>query len=299
MKNKLNLNRQKITTYLLILGVIGCENIDYDLTPLNYEKLETFDSGYDILTEGVNPNDNLIFSKCNTFTFNYSIEKNGKKLLGKSIESNEFNPRTNWNFIDYEDRDTQVYIDKFIFFTPVETNQTVSPNQSLIKVKWLNSDNSLLIDSNEGIIENHKNIWMHPLRGYHMWPTFTAPWPYVEYPVLVGKKYKWWKKLDGGWGSDKYIQWDKIIHFDYEYEVIGTQVVIIKGKNIDTYKIKAIGKSELGETTVDFYFNPTLGFVKSDYKLMDDSRIIMNMIDFELDCNYQPEIPSFEKKSIN
>jgi len=294
MKTK-TLQLSKIFAITLSILLIGCNRIDYDLTPSNYEKLETFDSGYDILTEGANPNDNLIFSKCNTFTYNYSIEKDGEKLLGKSRKSEKFNPMTNWDFIKHEDRDTQTYIDKFVFFTPKETGKTVSPNQSLIKVKWLNSDNSLLMDSNEGIIENHKNFWMHPLRSYQMWPTFTAPWPYVEYPITIGKKYKWWKKLAGGWGSDKYIQWEKIIHFDYKYEVVGTEVLTINKKKVKAYIIEAEGKSELGKTEVDFYFNPTLGFVKLDYKLMDDSRIVMNMVDFELDCEYQPDFLSFSQ----
>ena len=48
-----------------------------------------------------------------------------------------------------------------------------------------------------------------------MWPTFTAPWPYVDYPLEVGKEYKWWKKLNHGWGSDKYVQLNPTNHFDY------------------------------------------------------------------------------------
>jgi len=286
-----------LTTILYLLFFYSCDSSsDYDLTPLKYEMLETFDSGYDIITEGANPNDNLIFSYCNTFTYRYYIVKDGKKILAKHTKSKERSSLahfTNWDFINYEDKDTQVYIDKFIFFTPVKTTQTVSPNQSLVKVLWAFSDNSLLMSSNEGIIENHENLWMHPLRSYQMWPTFTAPWPYVSYPLTVGKKYKWWKKLDGDWGSDKYVQWDKIIHFDYEYEVVGTEVQNIKGKAIEAYIIKATGQSELGKTTVDFYFNPTLGFVKCDYTLMDNSKITLYLDDFELDCEYQPDMPIF------
>jgi len=290
MKNKIK-NRYPIITSILLIGLISCNNPDFDLTPLNYELLKTIDSGYDILTEGANPNDNLIFSKCNSFTYNYSIEKDGEKYLGKRKVLEDFEPFTNWDFIKYEDRDTQVYIDKFVFFTPKETSQTVSPNQSLIKVIWINSDNTLLMNSNEGIIENHKNIWMHPLRSYQMWPTFTAPWPYVDYPITVGKKYKWWKKLDGGWGSDKYVQWNKIIHFAYEYVVVGKENLTVKGKKIETFKIEATGQSEIGNTKVDFYFNPTLGFVKSDYELMDNSKISLYLTDFEFDCDYQPDYP--------
>lgn len=272
---------------------MSCQKIDYDLTPLKYEQLETFDSGYDIITEGANPKDNLIFSSCNTFTYEYTVEKNGVKLLGQYKEEQKNNPFTNWDFIKYDDKGTQTYIEKFILYTPLETKETVSPNQSLIKVLWVNSDNSLLMDSNEGIIENHENIWMHPLRSYHMWPTFTAPWPYIDYPLEIGKKYKWWKKLDGGWGSDKYVQWDKIIHFDYEYEVTGTDILTVNNKTIECYIIDASGLSEIGKTKVTFFFNPTIGFVRYDYTLMDDSSITMYLVDFELDCQFEPDKPSF------
>lgn len=67
----------------------------------------------------------------------------------------------------------------------------------------------------------------------------------------------------------------------------------MKGKNIDTYLIKATGQSEIGKTSVDFYFNPAIGFVNFDYILMDDSKISLYLVDFELDCVYQPDKPIF------
>lgn len=107
---------KKIILILLAL-FCHCKNIDYDLTPLKYEKLKIFDSGYDMMTEGANPNDNLIFSKCNTFTYKYWVEKDGKKLLAKykKLENADFFKQ--WDFIDYEDRKEEVYLDKFVFFT--------------------------------------------------------------------------------------------------------------------------------------------------------------------------------------
>ena len=46
------------------------------------------------------------------------------------------------------------------------------------------------------------------------------PWPYVDFPLEIGKEYLWWQKLDNSWGSDKYVQLNTTNHFDYRYKVI-------------------------------------------------------------------------------
>ena len=127
-----------------------------------------------------------------------------------------------------------------------------------------------------------------------MWPTFTAPWPYVDFPLEIGKEYKWWKKLDGGWGSDKYVQWDSIVHFDYNYKVKNTTTIKVKESEIDCFLIHAKGESPIGKYRSDFYFNPKVGFVKMDYLLMDESRIVLYLDNFKLDCEFEPEIPKFK-----
>lgn len=269
----------------------SCQQIDYDLTPLKYEELETSINTIDIHTEGANPNDNLIFSKYNTFVYEYVVERGGKKYLAKYSPTDTTTMFTEWEYVPFSKKDSEVHIEKFVFYTPQITNETVSPGQSLIKVLWYNSDSTLLFHSNEGIIENHKNFWMHPLRRYQMWPTFTAPWPYVSYPLEIGKKYHWWRKLAGNWDNGQYIKWDKIVHFDYAYEVTGETVLKVNDKFIKCFSISAEGNSELGKTQVVFYFNPTLGFVKMEYKLMDDSKINMYLTDFKMGFEYErPEL---------
>ena len=285
---------KELSILAIVFSVISCQQVDYGLDPVLYELNEVFNSGYDILTEGNNPSDNIIFSSCNTFVYDYSITKGGKEYVAKYVDKIEKDMFENWEYMEKRFSVDSTYIHKFIYLQPKSADRELSPNQSVIKVYWVNSDNTLISNTSEGIIENHKNLWMHPLRGYQMWPTFTAPWPYVQFPISVGDKYTWWKKLDGGWGSDRYVQWDKIMHFDYVYEVIGTEVVVVNDQGIECYKIEATGTSEIGNTRVFFYFNPRLGFVKMDYHLMDDSNIVMNMIDFELDCDRELEIPEYE-----
>jgi hypothetical protein len=286
----------KVKYTILLIAILitqSCQQVDFDLTPMNYEITNTFDSGYDIQTEGNNPNDNIIFSSCNSYVYEYIIERDGKEYFGKYLNKSDKGIFDNWDFIEKSKSEDSTYIQKFIYVQPKFADGELSPNQSVIKVYWINSDNTLLSDNREGIIENHKNLWMHPLRGHQMYPTFTAPWPFVKFPITIGDKYTWWKKLGGSWGSDKYIQWDKIIHFDYLYEVTGTEVLLVNDYKIECYKIEAKGNSEIGNTKVDFYFNPKLGFIKLDYSLMDNSKIEMTMVDFELDCDKEYEIPKF------
>ncbi|MFK7978772.1 MAG: hypothetical protein AB8G86_02220 [Saprospiraceae bacterium] len=68
----------------------------------------------------------------------------------------------------------------------------------------------------------------------------------------------------------------------------------VKNQRIDCYIIEAAGSSEIGQTTVKFFFNPTIGFVKYEYHLMDDSKLTMYLVDFELDCQFEPEKQNFK-----
>lgn len=57
-----------------LLTLVSCSNIDFDLTPLNYDETVPIEIAYDIQTEGNDPYDNLIFSKCNSFVYKYFVD---------------------------------------------------------------------------------------------------------------------------------------------------------------------------------------------------------------------------------
>ena len=267
--------------FLLVCSCLTCNQSDYNLAPQNYPINEVVEA-YGLFTEGGLTKDNLIYAKCDSFIFKYYIEKDGKKFLAQPFSKS--NPFSDFDFIEYESKNEHIHFEKFLLYTPKEKpkNFTIPREQSLIKSIWYLSDNSIYLDLNEGIIENYKNVWIHPFRFYQMWPTFTAPWPYVKLPVEIGEEYTWNKKLDGAWSSENYLKWEGIVSFNYHYKVSGQTTVIVNNQSIDCFIINAIGDSELGKTALVFYFNPTLGFIRFEYTTMEDAKIVLYLDDFKV-----------------
>ena len=106
----------KYIILIFILTAQSCQQVDFGLEPMNYELNETFDSGYDIQTEGNNPNDNIIFSSCNSYVYEYTIVKGDKKYFGKYVYKEGGGMFENWDFIETSKAKDSTYIQKFITY---------------------------------------------------------------------------------------------------------------------------------------------------------------------------------------
>jgi len=111
----------------------------------------------------------------------------------------------------------------------------------------------------EGVIENEKQVWMHPIRTNQYIFTEVAPFPEVVFPLESGKKWTGGIGGLGGWGD-----WDGM-DIGSTYEVIIQKKVHLKVGTMLVWEIKANSTFDLGESTVIFYFNEDYGFVKMDY----------------------------------
>ncbi|HKK63310.1 MAG TPA: hypothetical protein VJ951_12170 [Bacteroidales bacterium] len=128
-----------------------------------------------------------------------------------------------------------------------------------------------------GVIENRKNIWIHPPRAYLFKILELNPFPYIKYPLQVGSSYKGSLRIGSGWGDERWKTWSGIIENQYNYEVTARRELDTPFGRLNCYVIASTAVSELGETKLTTYFNKTYGFVKLEYTNIDNSRLVIEL----------------------
>ena len=157
---------------------------------------------------------------------------------------------------------------------------TVIPGKFLgqTKMKWELTDfnDSIILKSFSGIVEDINGVWIHPIRdGFPFIYSESAPFPEIKFPIE--NNLSWKAGLTGLKGYEKIGLTGTV---SFEYNVIGKSD--IKTKNIyfkDCWKIESIGKSILGTSEHTFYFHEKYGFVYSEYKFPNGEKLILELID--------------------
>ncbi len=119
-----------------------------------------------------------------------------------------------------------------------------------------------------GAVENENTCWFHPPRHNQFMMLELAPFPRIEYPLLVGKTYSKILFIGEGWGdlSNSKVYW--------KYE--------IKERNDDTWFISAEARPTIYPSEInrlDIIFEENNGFIKLDYSFNNGTQITMNKID--------------------
>ncbi|WP_020535031.1 hypothetical protein [Lewinella cohaerens] len=134
-----------------------------------------------------------------------------------------------------------------------------------------------------GVVENAKNIWMHPWRRPRYFHYLQInPYPYIKMPCKVGRKWNWSFKVGDQWSDKEWAIWKGTVDISHSYEILG-QIKVDTGflGILDCHVVFAKGESSLGTSSLTSYFNETYGFVKLDYVNIDSSRFTMNLIAVE------------------
>ena len=127
-------------------------------------------------------------------------------------------------------------------------------NKGILERRWMEQ-------GIEGVIENVEEIWMHPFRFNQFNFTEVAPFPEIKFPLKIGKTWSGQLRIMDGWGD-----WTNTSG-SFEYEVVAQETINIKYGSIDNCW-HIISKSEypFGNSTFEYWFNESLGFVKKEYK---------------------------------
>ena len=134
--------------------------------------------------------------------------------------------------------------------------------------------------SYSGIVENERNLWMHPNRDCLFQILELNPFPYIQYPIKKGKTWKWKLTIGSHWGDERWKTWEGIIVNKYKYKITDTACEVVTPMGtLPCVKVEAMAKSRIGKTHLTAYYNDTYGFVKMDNTNIDGSKIIINLVE--------------------
>lgn len=269
---------------ILTLIILGCK----DTSP-NFEYMNQDGIMIEILEQPQNnierdyTKDNRIYKKGKSFDFNYRFENaNGEKYL-----YHQMTPKPGLSSTEREALYFLVPFKESIHdFTQKITLEILggpSPfgddyTQTLIRFKYFKRSGIQQQEEKTGLIENLENIWMHPPRIGMFRILELNPFPYVKFPLKIGKKWDWELNIGDGWGNSKWKEWEGSILNKYEYKITDNVQIESGMGNLDCYVINAEAESRIGKTYLKSYFNEIHGFVRLEYINIDSSKTI-----FELD----------------
>ena len=130
-----------------------------------------------------------------------------------------------------------------------------------------------------GIVENERNLWMHPIRNCLFRILELNPFPYIQYPIEQGKNWKWKLTIGSHWGDERWKTWTGKIVNKYKYKITDTDCEVVTPMGtLSCVKVEAVAKSRIGKTYLTAYYNDTYGFVKMDNTNIDGSRLVVDLV---------------------
>ncbi len=143
----------------------------------------------------------------------------------------------------------------------------------------LNDQRSKLPISTSGIVENERNLWMHPNRDCLFQILELNPFPYIQYPIKKGNTWKWSLSIGSQWGDERWKTWTGGIVNKYKYKITDTDCEVVTPMGtLSCVKVEAVAKSRIGKTYLTAYYNDTYGFVKMDNTNIDGSQLLVDLV---------------------
>ncbi len=128
-----------------------------------------------------------------------------------------------------------------------------------------------------GVIENEKEVWIHPMRNNEFFKTEIAPFPQVNFPLTdsLMQKKKSSTHIIKNWGLYTNTQTKQT------YSYIGTENKTYPGTGqIECHKLFGTAdNSRHGQSTLDYYFHEEYGFTEMNYLTYDGDIIQFKIID--------------------
>ena len=170
------------------------------------------------------------------------------------------------------------------------TKLTTGYTQTEIKYTYYSRQQEIIWDEHTGIIDNEENIWLHPPRMFLLQCLQTSPWPFIRAPFTVGNT--WTRNHQIAYDSVNYFSsgslkmpWNALLrNISCRYEISHKENLIVGSQNIVVECLVGIGhcRNSVHPTSLKYWFNPNIGFLKLVFNNMDGSTIIFNAIGFEV-----------------
>ncbi len=273
----------KLTSLLFLTIFNSCKSqnndqnflIDDDgITVEKFDKSKTYDQNYN--------DNNKIYVVGKSFKYSYYYQGlDGKKYLitkGKEIQKDNYKT-FDWDFIEYERQNSETIKNIILIANSGNPFEKDIPeyNQTSIAYQYLKNNGEFFTMEVTGAIENEKNVWVHPPRSNFFQILELNPFPYIQSPYQIGKKWNWKLKIGDHWSDKRWMEWKGGIENVYDYEIIDKKRIETKIGNLECFIIKSKAKSRIGETELISYFNENYGFVKLEYKNIDETKTVLEL----------------------
>lgn len=286
-----------IGSLLLLVSIIACdsrttlESKDYSLIYDEGIYVEKFDSTNTHENRYTDNNTTYIEGRVLTYDYYYQ-DLTGRKYKFKEEEGAselDFRDRVKaWTFVPIDS-----ITDETIEQVELEVEYGLDPfldnnpdyNQTVISYAYPQVNGNINFSSSTGVIENEKNVWMHPPRDRFFRILEINPFPFIQAPYEIGSKWNWTLKIGSFWGDERWKTWESSIENRYEYVITNKSRIPTKLGDLECFEIKSTATSSIGITHLTSYFNMDMGFVKLDYTNIDSTKTVLELVGLK-----EPEI---------
>jgi len=137
-------------------------------------------------------------------------------------------------------------------------------------------------DEITGVIDNKKNLWIHPPRSYTFKILELCPFPFQYLDESI-KTWTWNLNVGGSYLDPRWINHSGSIEIKYQYtrskdEVLQTAFGALPCKVTNSVASSEFGKSMM-KTHLKSYYHPNYGFVKLEFNLINGAKLVMELIE--------------------
>ncbi len=222
--------------------------------------------------------DNTIYKAGRKFVFRYfHVNLKGDTLLFKNSNKENF---SGWQFERKSKRDSTIiykHVMKIKSGLGSFKNQIPEYFQTVFSNEYLLQNGNSIGNESSGIIENPKNVWMHPPRLWFFKSLEINPFPYIKAPFKIGNKWNWSLEIGEWWADKRWILWEGAIENKYNYQIVDKIKLKTSLGNLSCYVVDGQAHSRIGKTYLKSYFNEQFGFIKLDYTNIDGTKTIIEL----------------------
>ena len=122
--------------------------------------------------------------------------------------------------------------------------------------------------SSTGIVENSKNVWLHPPRDMFFKALQTCPFPYIQLDKPLGHQWQDSMSIGAYWSDTLWGEWEERLLLQYDYTLSGKEMVQTAMGAIECMVVEAIATSAIGRSKLKGYFSKEHGFIQLNYTLV-------------------------------
>lgn len=255
--------------------------------------VEKYDST--VLTKGKYTDNNECYKAGNKLIYDYYYQDlNGRKYKFEPLEITqemEYAERQKaWRFVNFDSINEHT-IDKVLFTVDTNNNNILYSfpgfDQSVITYDYLTKDGTQALYESTGLVENEKNVWVHPPRNKMFRVLELNPFPFIQAPYEPGNKWSWTLNNIRGssWGDERWQTWEGIIECTSDYEITGKQPLTTPIGVLECFIIQSTASTPFGKTYLTAYFNMDVGFIKLDYTNIDSTKLVLEVVEISKEGN--------------